>query len=254
MDQLPEELLRILISLATGDDAQRLCLSTEKYHKLCQDIWREKISSLVPQRYLSPDISISQLFRIGEAVSTSGTGYYFGKTLFNAGPMDHQNLLVLPQSFIPEPVCQVSCGFGHVAWLSTRGEVYVQGLGENGQLGLGNLTKSNRPRKIPNLSDIVQVSCADEYTVLLSSRGILSITGRGLLSNTISGVKQVSCGSRVIMYITDRGNLWGFGFNNYQQLGEDREFDEKTIVHISLPDKVKQISCGAHHTLSSPNC
>lgn len=249
MDYLPEELLRILISLTTGKDAERLCISTEKFHQLCRDIWREKISSIAPQRFLPPHMLISQLFKIGEAVSTSGTGYYFGKVPFHSGPMDHKNLLILPQTFIPEPVCQVSCGFSHVAWLSTGGEVYVQGLGESGQLGLPNRKKTTRPQKIPNLSDIIQVSCGDEHTVFLSSGGILSAIGNSLLNHNISNVKQISCGSRLTMYITNIGNLYGFGYNDYDQLGKDRKFDEKRVDPIYLPNKVKQVSCGVHHTL-----
>lgn len=43
---------------------------------------------------------------------------------------------------------KVVCGYGHVLALSNKGEVYVWGANQLGQLGLGNKFNSNTPVKV----------------------------------------------------------------------------------------------------------
>ena len=89
--------------------------------------------------------------------------------------------------FLYFKVCSVSCGGDHTVVLSEDGNVYVFGQSTNGQLGLGTRTlETSHPLKITSLSElcnginkIVQISCGENHTTVVSSGGQLFTFGDG---------------------------------------------------------------------------
>eukprot|EP00798_Chlamydomonas_sp_ICE-L_P013341 gene13341-19182_t len=63
-------------------------------------------------------------------------------------------------------------------------------------------------------------------------------------------IKHVACGGAHTAVVTDDGSLITFGLNDKGQLGHSK--DNKFIpvpIEVGLPDAVKQVAAGEHHTL-----
>ena len=81
----------------------------------------------------------------------------------------------------------VSCGGDHTVVLSENGNVYAFGQSTNGQLGLGTRTlETSVPLQITSLSEIcngsnkiMQISCGENHTSVVSSSGQLFTFGDG---------------------------------------------------------------------------
>ena len=82
----------------------------------------------------------------------------------------------------------VSCGGDHTVTLSEDGNIYVFGQSTNGQLGLGTRTlETSIPVQITSLSEIcknginkiIQISCGENHTSVVSSGGQLFTFGDG---------------------------------------------------------------------------
>ena len=84
-------------------------------------------------------------------------------------------------------ISMVSCGGDHTVVLSESGNVYAFGQSTNGQLGLGTRTlETSVPLQITSLSDpsngigkIVQISCGENHTSVVSNNGQLFTFGDG---------------------------------------------------------------------------
>ncbi|GFR39917.1 hypothetical protein Agub_g424 [Astrephomene gubernaculifera] len=70
---------------------------------------------------------------------------------------------------------------------------------------------------------------------------------------TLAGysVKQVSCGGAHTAVVTDDGTLFTFGINEWGQLGHsNRDKFVAAPIEVGLPDPVKAVAAGGHHTLA----
>jgi alpha-tubulin suppressor-like RCC1 family protein len=72
-------------------------------------------------------------------------------------------------------VSQIACGSGHTVVLSTDGEVYTWGRGDDGRLGHGDNGWKYVPRLAQSLvgQRIVQVTCGSYHTAAVSNLGEL---------------------------------------------------------------------------------
>ncbi|GAU93944.1 hypothetical protein RvY_05798 [Ramazzottius varieornatus] len=70
---------------------------------------------------------------------------------------------------LPEKVSWISCGERHAAAVSVTGRVYVWGLNQHGQLGLGDRRNRDRPVLMSTLNNVKvqRVICGEWTTVLL---------------------------------------------------------------------------------------
>lgn len=256
MEGLPEDLVRRFLQTSDWKTARRLCQIHSKFAHLCTpELWINKILDVAPKRQISPLTPVSRLFAIGDLVSKSGTGYSFGQSPWVPGPFDTDDLTQLPRSFIPESVCQVSCGFSHQVWLTTNGEVYTQGSGSIGELGLGAVDKSPLPQKISQLNNIIQVAAGHFFTGFLHTNGDIYISGtirpfpeyRVPHRTKITNVKQISGRGETIAYITDSGEVFAFGNNQLGLLGLD---DRKATSNaFNFSHRARQVSIGKYHGL-----
>ena len=138
-----------------------------------------------------------------------------------------------------EKIKSVSCGRFHSVFLTTRGQVYVCGDGQCGQLGTGNTENVSIPVSIYVNSPIFEKDdFSSEY------------------------VKSVSCGAYHTVFLTISERVYVCGDGSYGQLGlpaSKREVNDivlrPTLLEIcasnksALSEKIKGIFCGDCHTI-----
>lgn len=139
-------------------------------------------------------------------------------------------------------IVQISAGEWHSLFLRKDGTVYSAGRNNYGQLGIGSLVDNNLAWPINGLSDIVQIEAGGIHSVFVKKDGTVYACGLnsggnndGQLgdgtSNDRSSPIQVrkSWGNQKIihaeatrehsLFLTDQGEIWACGRNNYGQLG-----------------------------------
>lgn len=139
-------------------------------------------------------------------------------------------------------IVQISAGEWHSLFLGIDGTVYSAGRNNYGQLGIGSLVDNNLAWPINGLSDIVQIEAGGIHSVFVRKDGTAYACGLnsggnndGQLgdgtSNDRSSPIQVkkSWGNQKIihaeatrehsLFLTDQGEIWACGRNNYGQLG-----------------------------------
>ena len=135
----------------------------------------------------------------------------------------------------------VNSGGKHCLALSTEGDVFSWGEGDDGKLGHDNKHSVDRPRVIEALrgKDIVDISCGGAHSAAITSAGELYTWGKGRYGRLGHGdsddhckprlveallgyrVVDVACGSgdAQTLCITDDDNVWSWGDGDYGKLG-----------------------------------
>ncbi|KAL7980438.1 hypothetical protein Chor_001592 [Crotalus horridus] len=102
------------------------------------------------------------------------------------------------------PVVKIASGSHHLALVSSTGNLYTCGCGDNGQLG-----------RVPQIF-VVRGGRRGLERLLLPQ--VVTIKQRGC--KTKGNIRDVFCGSYSTIAITQEGHVVGFGLSNYYQLGE----------------------------------
>ncbi|KAK9685781.1 HECT-domain (ubiquitin-transferase) [Popillia japonica] len=170
-------------------------------------------------------------------------------------------------------VIQAACGTNHTLLLASDGKVYSCGNNDFGQLG------HDQPRKRPQLvssldaHSISQVACGASHSLALNQWGQVFAWGsdhQGQLglqlgSDSIQPVPkilkalatyhviQIACGENHSIALTNNGDLFSWGANNYGQLGigtvTPRESNPTVVVSLTgIP--IALIACGGNHTFA----
>lgn len=95
----------------------------------------------------------------------------------------------------------VACGSQHSACMSRRGELFLFGLGKNGQLGQGQWSRLEQ--SIPKQCHLPQVR-----------------------------IVSVTCGASHTLAIAESGSLWSCGSNNCGQLGLGNLVDSSRMLMV----------------------
>lgn len=190
------------------------------------------------------------------------------------GHGDGNDLFIPKQiaSFAGVPIKLVACGDCHTMVVSTVGDVFSFGRNQNGQLGSGCQLDSMIPQKITSLAGqkVTHVGCGAEHTVCSTAEGKVYAWGWGrygnlglgdckdrdtpeLVQGALAGVniKTVACGWRHSCAVSEKGELYTFGWSKYGQLGHgDNETCEQPKKVEGLGDKVVAlVSGGWRHTM-----
>ncbi|XP_071953932.1 probable E3 ubiquitin-protein ligase HERC4 [Antedon mediterranea] len=155
-------------------------------------------------------------------------------------------------------IVQAACGDTHNIVISDKGQIISWGRDSEGQCGHGevHLKKRTTPKVIKSLSNevIIQVACGAKHTLALAKSGKLYAWGDNSYwqlgySTTqdhcaipthvscLAGlpIQQISCGGNHSLVLTFNGNVFGWGCNNSNQLGE---YDEKSCkAYIDTTEK-----------------
>ena len=166
----------------------------------------------------------------------------------------------------------VCCGSSHTLILKNDGTVWGCGHNGYGELGLGNNTNKNTFTQITtNINDIKEIYCGGSHTFMLKNDSTLwgcgyNYNGQlGLgdsddrytfteIATNANNIKSICCGSHHTLILKNDGSLWGTGRNNCSQLGLGDTTDRTIFTQVTTNiNNIKEIYCGAHHTLILKN-
>lgn len=181
-----------------------------------------------------------------------------------------------PPSGDPLPVGEVYCGRYHTIARTTSGLVFTWGGGKNGRLGHGDEKIRAQPTCVEALvqQEAVAITAGYHNNLVLTSTSDVWSWGWGAhgqlgLGDTKDrdvptiipelsqeGVCSLSCGDRHSFAITEDGRVFGWGSNEFGQLGCGTKGD--TVLRPQLIDglqglKVVAISSGDRHSAAVTN-
>ena len=173
-------------------------------------------------------------------------------------------------------VVQIDAGSQHTVILLSNGKVMSFGSNTFGQLGLSIYTTStaggiSNPTEIPDISNIVHVSCGRVHTALLTKDGYVYLFGSNIygqlgyalnsgtnnpnftptLLADISNVTMVECGGNHTIIVLKNGTALSIGNNQRGQLGNGLSngsfinFIPTPVVNIS---NIVSVACGNEFT------
>jgi alpha-tubulin suppressor-like RCC1 family protein len=118
-------------------------------------------------------------------------------------------------------IVAIAAGSSHtVALVATGGSVWAWGDNGYGQLGDGSTTKSNVPVQVKGAGGV----------------------------GTLSGISAIGAGNDHTL--ASDGTVWGWGRNNYGQLGDGTTTNSSTPVQVPSLDGVATVAGGDYHSLA----
>ncbi|KAM7529890.1 hypothetical protein LguiB_033300 [Lonicera macranthoides] len=170
-------------------------------------------------------------------------------------------------------IVSITCGADHTAAYSqSHMQVYSWGWGDFGRLGHGNSSDLFTPQPIKSLHGlrIRQIACGDSHCLAVTMEGEVQSWGRNqngqlglgttedsLIPQKIESfkgvsVKMVAAGAEHTAAVTVDGDIYGWGWGRYGNLGlgdrNDRLVPEK--VSVADGEKMVLVACGWRHTIS----
>jgi len=171
-------------------------------------------------------------------------------------------------------VTHVSCSYYHSIVACESGEVYSFGRNDHGQLGHGDTIDRKIPQLIESLKGhaIASLACGQYHTMVATKEGKLFSSGKndygqlGLESSdgvrvmTVVGgctmenvmVTDIRCGYYHTVILCEGGHVYGFGRNDYGQIGlghiAQRVYGPQLIEAMEGKGVVR-IAAGCYHTV-----
>ena len=133
-----------------------------------------------------------------------------------------------PVHFDYEKIIQICCGYFYSMALTQKGNVYSWGNNAHGQLGQGNVSSQNAPKKINHDWSLYE-------------------------QNPNEKIKYISSGQYHSFALSQNNKLYAWGLNHYGQLGLnlDNQQSIPTLIDCSTynNEKIIKMECGDSHTL-----
>ena len=178
------------------------------------------------------------LTKTGEVFSWGSNGY----CALGNGSTNHPGLIPaqVSGSLVGRVVTRVACGSNHSIALTETGDIYAWGNNNCGQIGSGTTTTQSTPLKVSSPfagKRVVSISCGHTSSMVALETGEVygwGYNGNGQLGlgnninqlnpcrvSSLQGVVvvKVACGYAHTLALSDEGELYGWGANNYGQLG-----------------------------------
>ncbi|MBL7500260.1 hypothetical protein I6A81_29235 [Frankia sp. CN7] len=152
--------------------------------------------------------------------------------------------------------------------LDELGNVWAWGTNTQGELGDGTTTPHGTPIKVPGLTRVTQVTAGGAHVLALRSDGTVWAWGDNRYGQLGAGqgpeqdatpkpvpgltdVKQISAGEGHNLALKADGTVWGWGYNEYGQLGTLAQQVIYTPVQIhGIGKVVAQLSAGTFHSVA----
>ncbi|XP_072935158.1 probable E3 ubiquitin-protein ligase HERC2 [Epargyreus clarus] len=219
------------------------------------------------------------LFAVTPEGRVFATGYGAGGRL-GIGGIDSVYQPTLLTALQHVYITKVACNSGgkHCLALSSEGDVYSWGEGEDGKLGHGNRLSCDRPKLISALSglEVVVIACGGAHSACLTARGRIYTWGKGRYGRLGHGdsedqlvpklvealsmyrVVDVACGSgdAQTLCITDDDNVWSWGDGDYGKLGRGGSEGCKVPMRIDCLKglRVIKVECGSQFSVALCQC
>ncbi|XP_030381589.1 probable E3 ubiquitin-protein ligase HERC2 [Scaptodrosophila lebanonensis] len=168
----------------------------------------------------------------------------------------------------------VNSGGKHCLALTTEGEVYAWGEGEDGKLGHGNRMSYDRPKLVEDLNgmSVADIACGSAHSAAITASGHVLTWGKGRYGRLGHGDSEdqlrpklveallgyraidIACGSgdAQTLCITDDDNVWSWGDGDYGKLGRGGSDGCKVPFKIeSLAGLgVVKVECGSQFSVA----
>ncbi|CAM9563936.1 unnamed protein product [Pylaiella littoralis] len=168
-------------------------------------------------------------------------------------------------------VAQVACSYSHTVIVTEDDRTWSFGGNAHGQLGHGDKSDRSVPAALSCFQGtrVLSVACGVYHTVVSVAGGGLYSFGKndhgqlGLeggesrlsparLRTCSAAMKQLACGYHHTVALSEAGEVFAFGRNDYGQLGLGHR--ESTWQGGQVPDLagkvITQVACGSFHTIS----
>ncbi|XP_068082847.1 E3 ubiquitin-protein ligase HERC2 [Anabrus simplex] len=205
------------------------------------------------------------------AISIAGELYTWGRGNYGRlghGSSEDHNIPTLVAGLKGHRVVDVACGSGDAQTLvvTDAGLVFSWGDGDYGKLGRGGSDGSKLPKLVDKLQgvDVVKVYCGAQFSLALTKTGAVYSWGKGdtyrlghaseehvrfpKLVEGLQGKRVVALavGSVHVLAMTDEGEVYGWGRNDYAQVGETTSSSVlEPMLITSLQGKVIiGVACG----------
>ena len=160
---------------------------------------------------------------------------------------------------------QVACGASHTIALTAQGHVYVWGMNEHGQLGIGDTISRRQPvlNAGCNGKNIRKIACGEAHTAFLSDRDIFTFgdgshgaLGHGNSKSQLSPkcviklseecrLRDLECGPQFTVAISDLGQLYFWG-NMRSTSGRGTKNVFNMPRRFKGLEAIYGVSCGEH--------
>lgn len=197
------------------------------------------------------EVSAGRYFTL--ALKNDGTVWAYGKnSKGQLGIGSTEDSLIPKQVLGLENIVKIDSSEFNGAALDSDGYLWVWGEGAFGQLGQGNKINQTSPVLYPvyNVKDFsigdTGINVVDQDgDVFTSGLNTSAQLGIGNTSPTtvlepvmvnISDVKQISRGKTHTLALKEDGSVWGWGINNYGQIGDGTTTNAKFPVQVLGPD------------------
>ena len=151
---------------------------------------------------------------------------------------------------------KISAGGMHSLALDENGAVWVWGNNVLGQLGDGTVEDAYTPKKMEFEGEVEVISAGLQESAIIDSSNKLWLFGEGVLYPQLLEESQdfytVSLGNKFGLAIDCNRQLWGWGANDFGQLGSASE-KEQTMEKSAFTQPVSVIECGGTHSLLITN-
>ena len=254
-ENLPRDLLSFLGSFLDFDDIKNLCSQSSQLAHICRDrqFWINIIHQIQPWRRDLQSYSLFRLKKLSQKLTSGGKLYTWGNNKFTDVIETH------PLALNTElPVIQVSASSTHLGYVTNDGKSYIRSIGET-QFG-------ESYREINEVSDVIQISCGNNFIGLLTQSGQVYTFGDNMsgqlgqtegdksnptLVQSLLGIRivQISCGLTHMGALDSNGNVYLWGSEQFGKLGNGVSSDVREFP-VLLPNinNIKQIICSAHST------
>lgn len=169
-------------------------------------------------------------------------------------------------SGLTENVMSISAGYDHTCAVTLTGAAKCWGNNDDGELGNGNNTSSNRPVTVRGLNrGVAAISAGSHFTCAKLTSGVVKCWGKGTYrqlgngSNSSANIpvrvvglgesaKAVAAGGLHACALLDSGAVKCWGYNTSGQLGNGSLNLALVPVSVTEVDEVVAITTGAVHS------
>ena len=250
------------------------------------DVWKEIVGPVVPTLLQGSVVVNSAISACTVAVYNKiSAGYYFSMTLRsnknglyswgynNFGQLGDNSITSKLQPYKingsnNRTFCQISGGYNHSLAIDKNGKGWGWGYNTFGRLGDNTIVSKITPVYVYGNKTFCQISAGHDHSLAIDKNGKVWSWGhnnRGQLGDNTAGDRitpvsilgsnktfcKILAGYDHSLAIDKNGNVWGWGYNSYGQLGDNSIVSKCTPVSIQGANKTFcSISAGFRHSVA----